>query len=184
MQGWIDYAGTHDPMFVARHRSVSSHGLLNENESLGYLANFDRNVVSRLSLTVGLFRRSGFLSSLVGLLGGPGWTYLAIPWCFSWLKKTQYQEGNLGRVHVNHVLSKVAFVFQTVAAFVRKWARKWIFKIVNQWDKRDNGIMCAGKEIKSAVKVIRMGTGVEGHTCMQAAFKKKNKHWDTNIVLL
>ena len=33
-------------------------------------------------------------------------------------------------------------------------------KVVNHWDKRDNGIMCTGKEIKFGLKLLRMETDV------------------------
>ena len=38
-------------------------------------------------------------------------------------------------------------------------------KIVNHWDKRDNGVMCTEKEIKSGLKLIRLETDVAAHSC-------------------
>ena len=40
----------------------------------------------------------------------------------------------------------------------------WL-KIVNHWDKPDNGVMCAEKEIKPGLKLVRMRTDVASHTC-------------------
>ena len=40
----------------------------------------------------------------------------------------------------------------------------WL-KIANHWDKRDNGVMCTGKEIKSGLKLVRMEIDVATHTC-------------------
>ena len=38
-----------------------------------------------------------------------------------------------------------------------------MLKIVNHWDKRDNGVMCTGKEIKPGLKLVRID--VATHTC-------------------
>ena len=40
-----------------------------------------------------------------------------------------------------------------------------LFKIVNHWDKRDNGVMCTGKEIQSGLKLVRSETNIVVHTC-------------------
>ena len=74
----------------------------------------------------------------------------------------------LDRVHVKYVLPKVVFMSKTVTTFVQKVGLIWLkgvfyfsylghkcnywLKIVNHWDKRDNGVTCTctGKEIKSA----------------------------------
>ena len=72
----------------------------------------------------------------------------------------------------------------------KKWAnlaKRWFsghkchcwLKIVKHWDKRDNGVLCTGKEIKSGLKLARME-----NIYMPAPFKKKPEYWDTNIVLL
>ena len=58
----------------------------------------------------------------------------------------------------------------------------WL-KIVNHWDKRDNGVMCTGKEIQSGLKLVRMETDAAAHTC-KLPLRKKPEHWDINIVLL
>ena len=58
----------------------------------------------------------------------------------------------------------------------------WL-KIVNHLDKRDNGVMCTGKEMKSGLKLVRMETDVETHT-RKLLSRKKPEHWDINIVLL
>ena len=55
--------------------------------------------------------------------------------------------------------------------------------IVNHWDKPDNGVICAGKENKAGSKLVRMKTDIATHTC-KLYFRKKNEHWDINIVLL
>ena len=47
------------------------------------------------------------------------------------------------------------------------------FKFVNQWNKRDNGVICTGKEIKSGLKLVGMETGVAKHTC-KLLLRKKN----------
>ena len=36
---------------------------------------------------------------------------------------------------------------------------------VNHWDKPDDGVMCAGKENKASLKLVRMKTDVATHTC-------------------
>ena len=91
----------------------------------------------------------------------------------------------LDKVNVKHVLPKAAFMSKTVATFVQKVGLIWIMgliwikggfyfsysghkyncwhKIVNHWDKRENGVMCTGKEIKSE----------RSNTYMQAPFEKK-----------
>ena len=57
----------------------------------------------------------------------------------------------------------------------------WL-KIVNHLDKRDNGVMCTGKEMKSGLKLVRMETDVATHHA--SSFQEKTpEHWDINIVL-
>ena len=69
-------------------------------------------------------------------------------------------------------------------------AKRWLYsehkcncwlKIVNHWDKRDNGVMHTGKEIKSGFKLVRMETDLA--TC-KLLLRKKFAHSDINIVLL
>ena len=57
------------------------------------------------------------------------------------------------------------------------------FKIVDHWNKRENGVMCTRKEIKSGLKSVRMETDIATHTC-KLFLRKKPEHWDINIVLL
>ena len=52
----------------------------------------------------------------------------------------------------------------------------WL-KIVNHWDKGDNGVLCTEKEIKSGLKLARME-----NTDMPAPFKKNTEYCDINIV--
>ena len=77
-------------------------------------------------------------------------------------------------------------------------AKRWLFtsviqdtnvivnwlKIVNHWDKRDNGVIHTGKGIKSGLKLIRMETDVATYTSKLLLRKKTPEHWDINIVLL
>ena len=93
----------------------------------------------------------------------------------------------LNIVGVKYVLPKGAFMSKTVATLVQKVGlillkggfyfsysghkcNCWLKVVVPHWDKRDNGVMCTGKEIKSGLKLIRMETD------MQAPFKKKPEH--------
>ena len=67
-------------------------------------------------------------------------------------------------------------VHKTVASFVQKTglnlAKRWHFTsviqdakvIVNHWNKPDDGVMCAGKEYKAGLKLVRMKTDVATHT--------------------
>ena len=68
---------------------------------------------------------------------------------------------------------KVSFYF----SYSRHKCNCWL-KIVNHWDKRDTGVMCTGKEIKSGLKLIRMETDSNVY------MRKKQERWDINIVLL
>ena len=54
----------------------------------------------------------------------------------------------------------------------------WL-KIVIHWNKRDNGVLCTGKEIKSGLKLARMETDVATHVC-KLLKKKKPEYCDTN----
>ena len=58
----------------------------------------------------------------------------------------------------------------------------WL-KIVNHCDKRDNGVMQAGKEIRSGFKKVRTKTDVATHTC-KLFLRKNDEHLDLNILLL
>ena len=86
------------------------------------------------------------------------------------------------RVPVKYVLPKGAFLCNNIATFVQKvgfnWLKKVAFyfsysghkcncwlKVVTHWDKRDNGVMCTRKQIKSGLELIRMETDVATHTC-------------------
>ena len=120
-------------------------GFLNDNDSLAYFAILVE-LSSGLSLTVGFLKTSSFLSLLVGFYRGQGRTYLATPYCFSWLKKTKYQkriifwrsELSLKYIPYNgdsrktldsdlkYVLPKSAFMFKTVATFVLKMGLIWL----------------------------------------------------------
>ena len=73
----------------------------------------------------------------------------------------------LGRVHVKYTLPKGAFLSKTVATFVQNVGLIWIkcgtnvghkcscwLKIVYYCNKHDNGVMQAGKEIKSSFKKV------------------------------
>ena len=70
-------------------------------------------------------------------------------------------------VHVKYNLPKGVFMSKIVATFVQKVGLIWLkgdfllylghkcncwSKIVKHWDKRDNDVMCAGKDIKSGLK--------------------------------
>ena len=68
-------------------------GFLNENDNLAYFAILGQSS-SGLSFTVGFFKPLSFLLLLVGLFREQARTYLAIPSCFSWIKKTRYQKRN------------------------------------------------------------------------------------------
>ena len=86
--------------------------------------------------------------------------------------------------------SKVAFMSKTVSIFVQKVGLSWLqggfyfsysghkyncwLKIVNHWDKRDHGVMCAGKEIKPGLKLVRMETDISMQTCNLLLRKKLN----------
>ena len=77
----------------------------------------------------------------------------------------------------------------------KKWlnlAKWWLFisavqdaglKIVNHWHKRDNGVLCTGKEIKVGLKLARMETDVATDTCKLLS-RKSPEYCDINIVLL
>ena len=54
-------------------------------------------------------------------------------------------------------------------------------KRVNHCDKPDNGVMQAGKEIKSGLKLVRIKTDVAMHTC-KLFLRKEDEH--INILLL
>ena len=45
--------------------------------------------------------------------------------------------------------------------------------IVNHWDKPDDGVMCAGKENKASLKLVRMKTDIATHTCKLLLRKKR-----------
>ena len=77
-----------------------------------------------------------------------------------------------------HLAKKVAFYFSYSGHKRNCW-----LKIVNQRDKRDNGGMRTGKEIKSDLKLFRMETDVATNTC-DLLLRRKPEHRDINIVLL
>ena len=58
----------------------------------------------------------------------------------------------------------------------------WL-KLVNRCDKRDNGVMQAGKDIKSGFKKVRTKTDVATHT-NKLLLIKNDEHPDINILLL
>ena len=90
-------------------------------------------------------------------------------------------------------------MFKTVSTFVQKVGLIWLkvafyfsysgnkcicwFKIVNHWDKRDNGVMCTRKEIKSGLESVRMKTDLAAHTGKLLS-RKRPEHWDISAVLL
>ena len=58
----------------------------------------------------------------------------------------------------------------------------WL-KSVNHWKKPDDGVMWAGKENKSGLKLVRIKPDVAKNTC-RLLLRKTNKQCDINIVLL
>ena len=76
----------------------------------------------------------------------------------------------MDRVHAKYVLHKGAFMSKIVAIFVQKVGLVWLkgdfftsliqdacnrwLKMVNHWDKRDNGVMWTGKKIKSGLHYL------------------------------
>ena len=58
----------------------------------------------------------------------------------------------------------------------------WL-KSVNHWEKPDDGVMFAGKENKSSLKLVRIKPDV-GTNTFKLLFRKTNKQCDINIVLL
>ena len=55
----------------------------------------------------------------------------------------------------------------------------WL-KIVNHWDKRDNGAMCTEEEIKSGLKLVRKETDVATQTC-KLLLRKKNLNIEISL---
>ena len=47
----------------------------------------------------------------------------------------------------------------------------WL-KIVSHWDKRDNGVLCTGRDIKFGLTLVGMETDVATHTCKLLLRKK------------
>ena len=48
------------------------------------------------------------------------------------------------------------------------------FKVLTMhWNKRDNNVMCAGKEIKSGLKLVQMETAIAMYTC-KLLLRKQN----------
>ena len=60
--------------------------------------------------------------------------------------------------------------------------RCWL-KGVNHWKKSDDGVMCAGKENNSCLKLVRIKPEEATNTC-KLLLRKTNKQCDINIVLL
>ena len=115
-------------------------GFLNENDSLAYFEILGE-LSSGLSFTVGLFMTLSFLLLLAGFFRRQGRTYLATPWCLSWLKKRKFwlsalnvkdvpyngdPRETLGRVHVKYFPPKDAFLSKTVATFVQNVGLIWL----------------------------------------------------------
>ena len=86
---------------------------------------------------------------------------------------------------------------KTVATFVQKVGLIWIkggfyfscsghrcnrwLNTVNHWDKRDNRVLCTGKEIKSGLKLV-LELAVATPTCT-VLLRKKPERSDVNTVL-
>ena len=76
-------------------------------------------------------------------------------------------------------------------------AKRWLFTsavqdtnvivglklLTKYWDKRDNDVLCTGKEITSGLKLARMETDVATRTCKLLS-RKEPEYCDINIVLL
>ena len=121
-------------------------GFLNESDSLAYFSILEN--CRQVCFFFCFFKTLSFLSLLVGFFRGQRKTYLATPYCFSWLKKTKYQNRiflafytkfkrhtlqrrlsrNFGqaRVHVKYVLLKGALMSKTVSTFVQKVGLIWL----------------------------------------------------------
>ena len=74
-------------------------------------------------------------------------------------------------------LSKKGLIWLKGDSYSLQKCNCWL-KIVSQWDKRNNGAMCGGKEIKCGLELFRMETKVA--TCIYiyiyiyaSSFKKK-----------
>ena len=90
---------------------------------------------------------------------------------------------NLNRAHVKYVLPKAA---QNCCQLCPKrelnLAKRWHFAsiiqvakvIVNHWDKPNDGVICAGKENKASLKLVRMKTDVATHTYKLLLRKEMN----------
>ena len=102
------------------------------------------------------------------------------------LKKSHSCQGP-GSIHVQNprrFCPKSGLNLTKTWAFYFSYSRHrcncWL-KIVNHWDKCDNGVMCTEKEIKPGLKLVRMEINVAAHTCKLLS-RKSPEHWDINIV--
>ena len=70
---------------------------------------------------------------------------------------------------------KVDFSFSYLGHKCNCW-----LKIANYWDKRNDGVLCTEKEIKSGLKLVRM---VATYTC-KLVLRKITEHWYIYFILL
>ena len=139
----------------------------NENDSLAYFSILGELSSSLSLITVGFIKTFGFLSSSVGLFREPERHTLQHPdedqiseenWFYGLNFKNIPYNGDsreiVDRVHVKHVLSRVTFMFKTVATFVQKVGLIWLesgfylsysghksncwLEILNHWTTKTN----------------------------------------------
>ena len=163
-----------------KHRSVPNYELFEWKWQFGLLCNFGR-IVLRSVFYRGLFQDFKFTVIISWLLQGARkdiprrlkttkYQENFVLLSALDLKDITYNSDSretLDMVNVKYVLPKVTFMSKTVSTFVQKVGLIWLkggffsylghkcncwLKIVNHGDKRDNGVMCTGKEIKSGLK--------------------------------